>query len=85
MITLEKVLPLILLAGAVLMIANVVWGFRDGRRRGRSGILVAMLVLWTFPMGVLLWLLFRPEIVEEQEPSEDPDHELKQRANAGTL
>ena len=83
--TLENFLPLFLIAGTALMIANVVWGFRDGRRRGRSGILVAMLVLWTFPVGVLLWLLFRPDVVEEPEPSEDPDHELKRRANAGTL
>ena len=83
--TLENFLPLFLIAGTTLMIANVVWGFRDGRRRGRSGILVAMLVLWTFPVGVLLWLLFRPDVVEEPELSEDPDHELKRRANAGTL
>lgn len=85
MITFEKAFPIFLIAGAALMVANVVWGFRDGRRRGRSGILVAMLVLWTFPVGVLLWLLFRPDIVEEPDPSEDPDRELKRRANAGTL
>jgi hypothetical protein len=85
MITLEKLLPLFLLAGAALMIANAVWGFRDGRRRGRSGILVAMLVLWTFPVGVLLWLLFRPDIIEVPTSPEDSDHELKRRANAGLL
>jgi hypothetical protein len=85
MITPEKLLPAFLLAGAVLLIANVVWGFRDGRRRGRSGFLVAMLVLWTFPLGVLLWLLFRPGIVEEPTSRGDADCELKRRANAGTL
>jgi hypothetical protein len=76
---------LLLLASAALIIANGVWGFVDGRRRGRSGILVAMLVMWTFPLGVLLWLLFRPDIIDEPDPSLDPDLELKQRANQGRL
>ncbi|AOS46313.1 hypothetical protein Verru16b_03414 [Lacunisphaera limnophila] len=83
--TLDNFLPLFLIAGAALMIANAIWGFRDGRRRGRSGILVAMLVMWTFPLGVLLWLLFRPDLVGEPDPSADPDLELKRRANQGRL
>lgn len=83
--SLETFLPILLIAGVALLIANAVWGFRDGRRRGRSGTLVAMLVLWTFPLGVLLWLLFRPDIVEPARRKEDPDYDLKRRANAGLL
>lgn len=83
--TFENVFPVVLIAGMALLVANVIWGFRDARRRGRSGILVAMLVLWSFPLGALLWVLFRPDIVEESELPEDPDRDLKRRANAGTL
>jgi len=83
--TLENFLPVFFVACLALVIANAVWAFRDGRRRGRSGILVAMLVLWTFPLGIMLWLAFRPDIVEAPEPQTDPDQGLKSRANAGLL
>ena len=33
----------------------------DARRRGKSPFLVSLLVLVSFPLGLLLWLLFRPE------------------------
>jgi hypothetical protein len=33
----------------------------DARRRGKSPFLVTLLVLVSFPLGLLLWLLFRPE------------------------
>ena len=83
--SLEKLAPLFLLASAALLVANAIWGFRDGRRRGRSGVLVAMLVVWTFPVGVVLWLLFRPDVVPEREPTDCSDENLKRRANAGLL
>ena len=47
--------------------------------------LVAMLVLWTFPLGLILWLVFRPSEIGPPSSPEDPDHELKERANAGLL
>lgn len=33
----------------------------DAIRRGKSPFLVTLLVLVSFPLGLLLWLLFRPE------------------------
>jgi len=33
----------------------------DARRRGKSPLLVTLLVFVSFPLGLLLWLLFRPE------------------------
>jgi hypothetical protein len=33
----------------------------DAKRRGKSPILVSFLVVFFFPLGLLLWLLFRPE------------------------
>lgn len=33
----------------------------DARRRGKSPLLVTLMVLFFFPLGLLAWLLFRPE------------------------
>jgi hypothetical protein len=33
----------------------------DARRRGKSPLLVALAVLFFFPLGLIAWLLFRPE------------------------
>ena len=86
MLTLENILLLFMIAGITfLMVTSAIWGFRDGRRRGRSGILVAMLLLWVFPFGALLWVLFRPDVVDPQEIADHSDEDLKRRANAGTL
>ena len=73
----------------ILWPVNVVWAFRDARKRGRSGFLVAFLVSNTFPIGVLYWLISRPDEInrEETKPGAevDPEEEIKRRANAGTL
>lgn len=82
---LQTLAPLFAITFFILLIANVLWGFRDGRKRGLSGILVALLVTCSFPLGVFIWLLLRPGIPEAAKFSEDPDDELKRRANAGTL
>lgn len=74
-------LPLLTIATTVLWLANVVWAFRDARRRGRSGVLIAALVGFTFPLGAALWFFARPNEVVVSESDVDPDAELKQRAN----
>ena len=33
----------------------------DARRRGKSPLLVILAVVFCFPLGLILWLLFRPE------------------------
>jgi predicted membrane metal-binding protein len=33
----------------------------DARRRGKSPLLVTLLVFFFFPLGLILWLLSRPE------------------------
>ena len=35
--------------------------FVDARRRGKSPLLVTLLVFLSFPLGLIAWLLFRPE------------------------
>jgi len=46
----------------IVYIWSVVWAYNDAERRGKSGCLVALLVfLLTWPMGLIIWLIFRPE------------------------
>lgn len=46
----------------VLFIWSVIWAYRDAERRGKPGCLVALLVFWlTWPLGLILWLLIRPQ------------------------
>ncbi len=84
---LETVAPFLLIGSLLLWAANVIWAFRDARRRGRSGVLIAALVAGTFPLGVLLWLSARPDLADEEagERDADPDAAIKRRANAGQL
>ncbi|HEX8747757.1 MAG TPA: hypothetical protein VF717_11205 [Pyrinomonadaceae bacterium] len=44
-------------------IASLVWVYRDANRRGKSGILVALLVaLISWPIGLLVWFLIRDKV-----------------------
>jgi hypothetical protein len=48
----------------ILYIWSVLWAYNDANKRGRSGCLVALLVLLlTWPVGLIIWLIFRPEDV----------------------
>lgn len=44
------------------------WAYQDAQRRGKPGWIVSLLVLFGgFPLGLLLWLLFRPEPLKRQQ------------------
>jgi hypothetical protein len=63
--------------GALIFLAALVgilwWILRvcaaDARRRGKSPLLVTLLVFVSFPLGLLLWLLFRPEPLNSGDKS----------------
>jgi len=41
---------------------SIVWAYGDAERRGKSGCLVALLVLLlSWPVGLIAWLVFRPD------------------------
>jgi hypothetical protein len=41
---------------------SLIWVYQDAEKRGKPGILVALLVfLLEWPISLLLWLVFRPE------------------------
>lgn len=60
MIIIVLIFVLIILA---LYVASLVWVYRDANRRGKSGILVALLVaLISWPIGLLVWFLIRDKV-----------------------
>jgi hypothetical protein len=40
---------------------GAIWAAMDATDRGKSGCLVFVLILLLGPIGILLWLVFRPE------------------------
>ncbi len=46
-----------------LYIASLVWVYRDANRRGKSGVLIALLVaIISWPLGLLVWVLLRDKV-----------------------
>ncbi|WP_299700645.1 hypothetical protein [uncultured Pontibacter sp.] len=51
----------------VFVVWSVIWSYYDARRRGKSPWLVALMVLFmVWPVGLVLWLMLRPQKVEQQ-------------------
>lgn len=55
----------IMLVVGALVLAH--WVFNDARDRGKSPWLITALVVMFFPLGLLLWLSFRPEDYTQPE------------------
>jgi len=50
-----------------LLIWSLVWVYGDAERRGKPGWLVVLLVLLLdWPISLLVWLVFRPEVKKAQ-------------------
>jgi hypothetical protein len=57
------VLFLFAVGGFVLYVWSIVWAYRDAEKRGKEGILVALLVaLLVWPVGLIVWVLIRPDV-----------------------
>jgi hypothetical protein len=46
------------------MIPSLMWVAQDARKR-KKGFAVVVLCFFTFPYGILIWLLLRPDIPTE--------------------
>ena len=53
------VLVLMVIVG--LLAVAVTFALRDAKLRGKSPVAVLLLVLSFFPLGLAIWLVFRPE------------------------
>ncbi len=50
-----------------LLVWSLIWVYQDAEKRGKSGILVALLVfLLEWPISLLVWLVFRPDLPEHK-------------------
>jgi hypothetical protein len=60
---------LALLVGIVILpfyVWSIVWAVRDAAGRGKSGLLVAILVAFlNWPLGLVIWLLIRPDSLDD--------------------
>src|SRR3954470_17066832 len=45
-----------------LLIWSLVWVARDAEARGKSGALLALLIFFTWPIGLVVWVVARPEL-----------------------
>ncbi|HEV7405416.1 MAG TPA: hypothetical protein VGO11_20905 [Chthoniobacteraceae bacterium] len=45
-----------------LVIWSLVWVAKDAEARGKSGILLALLMFFTWPVGLLVWIVARPPL-----------------------
>ena len=51
---------LLIISFVIWLIASI-WASSDASDRGKSGLLVFLLVFFAGPIGLLIWLLIRPE------------------------
>jgi len=56
--------PVLVLCILAAVIATIRMCAKDAIRRGKSPWLVTLLVIVFFPVGLLVWLVFRPKIVK---------------------
>jgi hypothetical protein len=42
------------------------YSWTDAKRRGKSPLLVCVFVFCCFPLGLIAWLLFRPELITSE-------------------
>jgi hypothetical protein len=65
-ITVLLLIPFLFVVFA-LLVWSLIWVYQDAEKRGKSGILVALLVfLLEWPISLLVWLVFRPELPERR-------------------
>jgi len=48
-----------------------IWVYKDAEKRGKSGALWLIIVWFTFPIGLIIWLVVRPPIGSKKEASSE--------------
>ena len=51
-----------------LLVWSLIWAYKDAEKRGKRGWLVVLLILFmNWPISLLIWLVFRPEVKPVEE------------------
>lgn len=60
---LAQVVPFVIIIGlALAWLLSGLWAARDAVSRGKSGLLVSLLVLFlAWPLSIVLWIIVRPD------------------------
>jgi hypothetical protein len=78
MISMSNVGPLLYVC---VFFALLGWTLRvcaaDARRRGKSPLLVIILIFLSFPLGLIVWLLLRPEPIDRDKGFRLEDHRVQ--------
>lgn len=48
----------------IIVIVIMIWVYKDAEKRGKSGALWLIIVLFTGIIGIIVWLIVRPPIVQ---------------------
>lgn len=57
------VLLIILCLG--ILVWSLIWVYNDAEKRGKPGLLVALMVfLLSWPISLLVWIVFRPDVTK---------------------
>jgi hypothetical protein len=79
--TLSTLLFLTFVLGALIVSAITIrMCSRDAKLRGKSPLLVCVFVIFFFPVGLIAWILFRPDPVDKDEARQEfriTDHRLQ--------
>ena len=58
----------------ILYVWSIVWAYSDAEDRGQSGCIIALLLfLGSWPLGLIAWLIFRPEVCPKKKLKPDLD------------
>ena len=61
----------VLMVGLPFYVYSLVWSYRDATRRGKPPwTVVAMIAFATWPASLLIWLVFRPEVLPYIPPED---------------
>ena len=48
-----------------ILIWSLIWVYNDAEKRGKPGLLVALMVfLLSWPISLLVWIVFRPDVTK---------------------
>jgi len=57
-----------------LLIWSLIWAYGDAEKRGKPGWLVVLLIfLLNWPISLLVWLVFRPEVKVSPSAEKKPE------------
>jgi hypothetical protein len=62
----------LIVAFIIVSAMSSMWAYDDAEKRGKSGILAVLLVLFVlWPIGLILWLVFRPKLKDQPSAKEE--------------